>query len=84
MRKTRKKLFVVLLILGSIFFITYYNDNTNKIKKINIEINTNNKTKWIVITSINEPSEQIKQLAKKKNFNLLVIADLKTNSKLVS
>ena len=33
---------------------------------------------WIVVTSINEPTEQIKKLSKIKDFQLLVVADKKT------
>ena len=36
------------------------------------------KSKWIVVTSINMPTEQIKQLADIKDFQLLVIGDKKT------
>lgn len=35
--------------------------------------------KWIIVTSINEPTEQIKKLAAIDDFQLLVVGDKKTN-----
>lgn len=37
------------------------------------------KDKWIIVTSVNEPTEQIKKLAAIKEFQLLVVGDTKTN-----
>ena len=34
---------------------------------------------WIIVTSVNEPTEQIKKLAAIKEFQLLVVGDVKTN-----
>ena len=40
-----------------------------------------NRDKWIIVTSVNEPTEQIKKLAAIKEFQLLVVGDTKTNQK---
>ena len=50
-------------------FQTNENQNENK-----------NTANWIVVTSINEPNEQMKTLAHIKNFKLLVIADQKSKA----
>ena len=39
----------------------------------------NKHDKWIVVTSINEPTDQIKYLANIDQFQLLVVGDKKTN-----
>ena len=39
----------------------------------------NSSKNWIVVTSISEPTSQIKNLAKIKDFQLLVVGDTKTN-----
>jgi len=41
--------------------------------------NQNKHDEWIVITSINEPTDQIKYLANIDQFQLLVVGDKKTN-----
>jgi hypothetical protein len=41
--------------------------------------NQNRHDKWIVVTSINDPADQIKFLANIDQFQLLVVADKKTN-----
>ena len=43
------------------------------------KLNTSNNDKWIVVTTINEPTEQIGKLSKIKGFQLLVVGDKKTN-----
>ena len=49
--------------------------------KQTIQTNSNANTgNWIVVTSINEPNEQMKTLAHIKNFKLLVIADQKSKA----
>ena len=80
-----KKIFLFLFIF--IFFVLKYfflnGSNKNKIidlkqnkeQKISVEKND----KWIVITSINDPTEQIDKLSSEKDFRLLVVADFKTN-----
>ena len=45
---------------------------SNKMTKIS--------SKWIVVTSINEPTLQIKNLARIKNFQLLVVGDKKSKN----
>ncbi len=37
--------------------------------------------KWIIVTSINKPTDQIRKLASIKEFQLLVVADRKTDPK---
>ena len=85
---------VVITILATIYFyseseIVYNPDNPiikfdlNKklttIKHLsNIEDSPTIKNKWIVVTSINEPTEQIKVLSKINQFQLLVVGDKKS------
>jgi hypothetical protein len=42
-------------------------------------INKSNSAKWIIVTSINEPTLQISRLSSVDDFQLLVVADSKTN-----
>jgi hypothetical protein len=52
-----------------------YRNTKEKSNKISL-----NQRKWIVVTSINEPTEQIKKLSKIKGFQLLVVGDKKSKS----
>lgn len=52
--------------------------NLNVSKKVTKFTGTN-KDKWIIVTSVNEPTEQIRKLASIKEFQLLVVGDTKTN-----
>ncbi len=45
----------------------------------NSNSNQNRHDKWIVVTSINDPTDQIKFLANIDRFQLLIVADKKTN-----
>ena len=69
-------------------YINYYNTQYSMYKKFNISSTSKlllhenrnlNIRKWIVVTSINEPTPQIKRLASIKNFQLLVVGDNKTD-----
>jgi hypothetical protein len=42
-------------------------------------INYPTSEKWTVVTSVNEPNDQVKELSKQVGFKLLVIGDKKTN-----
>ena len=53
--------------------IIHKSNSTKSIKE------TKSKANWIVVTSISEPTSQIKNLAKIKDFQLLVVGDTKTN-----
>ena len=53
-------------------------NSTETIKSNNSSLN---RDKWIIVTSVNEPTEQIKKLAAIKEFQLLVVGDTKTNQK---
>ena len=59
--------------------VEYKKINLNKTEKRKPKKNYENKDKWIVVTSIFEPTDQIKKLASLKNFQLLVVGDKKTN-----
>ena len=87
---SKKLTFFVVIILFAVtsLYINYYFD----IQKFNISpasmllFNFNshgnrslNISKWIVVTSINEPTPQIKRLASIQDFQLLVVGDNKTN-----
>lgn len=60
----------------------YENISTNEIQnKLGVPQKNVNRTraeKWIIVTTINEPTEQIKRLAAIRDFQLLVIGDKKT------
>jgi hypothetical protein len=71
----------------SIILISYFSYLLNS-KKLSFQINKSqikimkqksNISKWIVVTSINNPTKQLDKLTNEKEFQLLVIADLKTN-----
>ena len=54
------------------FWSTDQSDTKSAFKSVNID-------KWIVVTSINKPTDQIIKLASVKDFQLLVVADRKTD-----
>ena len=64
--------------------IDYSKFYSKKNENITLKIQTKNRktthktAKWIVITSINDPTEQIKQLSKIEDFQLIVVGDKKT------
>ena len=61
---------------------SFYNKNLNKDNFTSNAFeyeSTPKRDNWIVITSVNEPTEQIKFLSKIDKFQLLVVGDLKTN-----
>ena len=64
-----------------IYFRKYFKNNQTYLLNSALDSNVANTTKekWIVVTSINEPTEQIKFLANIDEFQLLVIGDRKTN-----
>jgi len=85
-----RKIFIFLVTFFIIAMIYKLNDKerTSKIpprylhrhNKIYPKNNTSSKKdKWIIVTSVNEPTEQIKKLASIKEFQLLVVGDNKTN-----
>jgi hypothetical protein len=84
--KTHRVFLLVFALILSALAITYSIQNN----LIGISLNFNNiiikqygsynKEKWIVVTTINEPTEQIKKLASIEGYQLLVIGDTKTNS----
>ena len=85
---------VLITILAIVYFYSesgiFYNRDNSIIKfdlkkllttikpQSNIKESPSNKNKWIVVTSINEPTEQIKVLSKINQFQLLVIGDKKS------
>jgi len=76
-------LFTIFLIILIVYYLNCSNNSTigkNKIR-INKISNKLNISKWIVVTSINDPAKQFDKLTDEKEFQLLVIADLKTNKK---
>ena len=67
--------FIISIILVIYFSFHQKNFNIQTKKKSNkLSI-----SKWIVVTSINNPTKQLDKLTNEKEFQLLVIADLKTN-----
>ena len=58
------------------FMVTFWSTNQSAtqstFKSMNID-------KWIIVTSINKPTDQIQKLASIKEFQLLVVADRKTD-----
>jgi len=54
------------------FWSTNQSATQSTFKSMNID-------KWIIVTSINKPTDQIQKLASIKEFQLLVVADRKTD-----
>ncbi len=80
----RIKFFIVILLTLIIFFkynfkLNNKNGNLSNFNS-NIQGNLMQNDKWIVVTTINNPTEQLIKLGNEKNFKLIVVADLKTNS----
>ena len=84
------KYFFTVVILISLISTSYYlidqktfgTENFRRRIKNSINKNYLNKTKsakWIIVTSINEPTLQISRLSSVDDFQLLVVADSKTN-----
>ncbi len=77
-------LFLIAFVLMTLIFISVQNNLTepfwstdqsdpkSAFKSMNID-------KWIIVTSINEPTGQIRKLASIRGFQLLVVADRKTD-----
>jgi len=61
------------------YFSNYFYAQTNWISNKKNTIKLNIISKWIVVTSINNPTKQLDKLTNEKEFQLLVVADLKTN-----
>ena len=85
--KLRKYFFGTIIFVLVFMGYRYFNDLSN-ISSLKSFIQSNLKTKssnitqidkWIIVTSINEPTDQIQQLATIKDFQLLVVGDKKTN-----
>jgi hypothetical protein len=65
-----------------ILLVKFHSNSSDKTSKsFFVSSNLKKHTKWIVVTSINNPTKQIARLANQIEFKLLVIADQKTNSK---
>ena len=75
---TYKILFTLILITTLCKLVIY-----EKMNLTNLEINKfkgkHQLDKWIVVTTINEPTEQVKFLSNIDQFQLLVVGDKKTN-----
>jgi hypothetical protein len=78
--KMKKKLFFIFLY--AIILLTVINSllkYQTEIESPKYRSNHNKHDKWIVVTSINAPTDQIKYLANIDQFQLLVVGDKKTN-----
>ena len=73
-----QRLFVLVMTLYLTRFNKVHSNSSETIKSNNSSLN---RDKWIIVTSVNEPTEQIKKLAAIKEFQLLVVGDTKTNQK---
>jgi len=88
-----KYIFLLFSMCFALIYIQNFSSKSTKSKtKENQNINIKNKNlnqfnlvsrkkyeKWIVVTSINDPSKQMKKLSNEKEFKLVVVSDLKTN-----
>ena len=85
-QKIKGPVFLFLLaaiVIVGIIFIPYNQQNYTsffayKPGTIKSNVNSLKKANWIIVTSVNEPTEQIKKLAAIKGFQLLVVGDTKT------
>ena len=76
----RNKIYLILIVL-TVIELLYYNYNNKENKRVKSSSNKSlDKSKWIVVTSINEPTDQIKKLSKIKEFQLLVVGDKKSKT----
>ncbi|CAF0852096.1 unnamed protein product [Brachionus calyciflorus] len=83
MLKKRAFIKIVPFFLIVFFFLNYKNKNSNEsYYSLNdkIAFNSSSKIKWIVVTSISEPTEQCKKLSSIPDFQLVVVADKKTTN----
>ena len=78
--KKNKEIFITLSLITIVlvcFYIFFETENTN-IAEYQGEFESKN---WIVVTSINNVTEQVKKLSTTKSFQLLVIGDRKSSQK---
>ncbi|EFO83181.1 hypothetical protein CRE_12970 [Caenorhabditis remanei] len=88
MKLIQLKKILLLIICSSSFFITIYWSATNGIKnsgstrsspdRIIPVADVKKGNKWIVVTSVNYPTEDVKRLSSFEEWNLVVVADTKT------
>ena len=94
--KSKKKIIILITVPITLYMMFFFNfeqekisevNNLSSYEKLNVEKHdlkakkkSSNIDKWIIVTSINQPTEQIKKLASIKEFNLLVVEDKKTNN----
>lgn len=79
--------YIVLITFYSNFTMSFFSKSVQKdalptvqfSTRFNEELSTEKFNKWIVVTSINEPTKQTKKLSKEIGFKLLVVSDVKTN-----
>ena len=71
-----------ILVVYTILLVKFHLSYSNKTSKSFFTSSNGKKNaKWIVVTSINDPTKQIARLANQTEFKLIVIADAKTNFK---
>jgi hypothetical protein len=75
--KVKKMFFNIILIVCLTIFIYTFSLNNNKKNTVSI-ISKSISEKWIVVTSINMPTDSIKILSKIENFQLIVVGDITT------
>lgn len=83
MKNFHKNLLVFILVLVFIQLVYFILISLSSIPKLNNQNFLANKLykhqKWIVVTSINNPTQQIVTLSKLKEFKLVVVGDTKTD-----
>ena len=78
-------IFSALLTIGAMVYFDFGSSKLNqyidfRYRRVKSYKSSLIKSKWIVVTSINEPTEQIKKLSKINEFQLLVVGDKKSIS----
>jgi hypothetical protein len=75
----KRKFIKVLFILSTIYVLWHLRQTLPNNLQIKLQKKVYNKQKWIIVTTINEPTEQIKKLANIDDYQLLVVGDTNTN-----
>ena len=79
LKRFYRQLIFLVIVYVSVYLIQQQIYSVRQEPLTNINLNVNPSKNWIVVTSISEPTSQIKNLANINDFQLVVIGDKKTN-----
>lgn len=79
-KKFRKSFIITIVVLTIVIISNENNKSRNELNKIIIKDSLNKNAKnWIVVTSVNDPTDQVKNLANINDFQLVIVGDKKTS-----